>query len=343
MAVPGLAQLAGIWQTTPAIERRPLATPPTPAVADWAAFAPGLEAYLADHMGLRPTLSYALRRLRYLAGAPVHPWVVPGKDGWLFFNGADEIEQYVGMRPLDPARIQLIVAELARYAGAMKARGIPFVFVLAPNKTSIYPEYLPAGIGGRGTLPGDQLMAALAGRPDIPAIDARRILLNYKQAGRLFYQTDTHWNDLGAFFVLQATLAKAGLGRDRLHPMGDYRLELRPAPDMDMFQLMNVGHHVEADVPTMTPKFPTGVHMQIFPADAPINYITSSPPPAHGTAVVVGDSFSGEFLKFLPYGFARVVQIPRPLDDHLALIEDQKPDLVILETAERNVQYWYPH
>jgi hypothetical protein len=84
--LPGAAHLAGNWQTTPRSEQRPLSDPPSLSAdaEDWSKFAPGLESYLADHMGLRPWIVTSAHRLRYAMNAPVTHDVVMGKRGWLF-------------------------------------------------------------------------------------------------------------------------------------------------------------------------------------------------------------------------------------------------------------------
>lgn len=87
LALPATAHLMGLWQATSQTERRPLSQPPTwPADAErWHTFAPALESYLADHIGLRPVLVTVAHRLRYWIAAPVTHDVLIGtrRDGAL--------------------------------------------------------------------------------------------------------------------------------------------------------------------------------------------------------------------------------------------------------------------
>lgn len=67
-------------------------------------------------------------------------------------------------------------------------------------------------------------MAALAARPAIPVLDGRALLARSKNWGPLYFQTDTHWNELGAFIALSRALLRAGLPASRMIRIGDYRI-----------------------------------------------------------------------------------------------------------------------
>ena len=341
ICLPGAAHLAGLRQATADSEQRPLSNPPMLLVDDWEKVVPGLEAYLADHMGLRPWIVTAGHRLRYAMKAPVTHDVVLGKQGWLFYDGADEIEQWLGLRPLPAAQIDAIVIELARLDRLARAHGAKFVFVIAPNKSTVYPEYLPDGLHPIGPTPADQLIAALARRPEISVVDGRPLIARSKSRGQLYFRTDTHWNELGAFIVLQPALGRAGIDAGRLRPIDDYRIEpgIRQG-DLQMF--LNVGLQPERDVPTLVARFDRqGLSWKHYDGDAITSDIITRTP-ATGTLLVIGDSFSILWLRVLSDIFGRVVRVTKPTFKHDELIEANKPDVILLELVEREIRYWWP-
>ncbi len=133
--------------------------------------------------------------------------VEKGREGWLFLKeevpGRNELLQSLGIRPylaFEEKMWQLIFAQRAAWT---KAQGMEYVLVVAPNKTSIYPEYLPPRyhVAGPGNVGG--LLKKLSG---ITVIDLTPGILQQKQTGRLFHKTDTHWNELGAFVAYQTLL-----------------------------------------------------------------------------------------------------------------------------------------
>ena len=68
--------------------------------------------------------------------------VVYGRDSWLYFH--ETISDYVGQTQLSDSDIQRLVTVLTLQSQYLQQQGIPFVFTVAPNKNTIYPEYMPA-------------------------------------------------------------------------------------------------------------------------------------------------------------------------------------------------------
>ena len=344
ISLPCAAQLAGLWQAMPESEQRPLSKAPSwPATYEaWRSLAGNIDSYLADRIGFRPWLLIAGHRLRYELGAPVTHDVVMGKRGWLFFGGSEEIEQYLGLRPLGAPQIQAILDRIDRYRREIQAQGALFVFVIAPNKSTIYPEELPDGLNPIGPTPADQLMRALAARPEIPAVDGRALLRQNRQLGPLFYKTDSHWNELGAFIVLRAAIARAGLRPERFRPLTDYGIALGSGTT-DLLRLLDMGRRLEWGVPYLQKKFPTpGLSWQRNAPGDPVTDVITQPPPARGRVLVIGDSFSEGWMRFLGQNSARVVRVAYAQQAHDATVASEKPDLVILEIVEREIRGWWP-
>jgi len=327
----------------PIWEQRPLSKAPSwPATYEaWRSLAGNIESYLAEGIGFRPWLLIAGNRLRYELGAPATHDVVIGKRGWLFYGGSEEIEQYLGLRPLDAPQIQAILDRIDSYRRELQAQGALLVFVIAPNKSSIYPEELPDGLNPIGPTPADQFMRALAARPEILAVDGRALLRQNRQLGPLFYKTDTHWNELGAYIVLRAAIARAGLGAERFHPLGDYGITLGSAAT-DLLRFLDMGRYLAWDVPYLHEKFPnTALTWQRNAPDDPVTDVIARPPPARGRVLVIGDSFSKGWMRFLGENFARVVRVANPQQAHDVTLASEKPDLVILEIVEREIEHWW--
>jgi alginate O-acetyltransferase complex protein AlgJ len=240
------------------------------------------------------------------------------------------------------AQVDAIVAELDRLDRLARARGSKFVFVIAPNKTTVYPEYLPAGLTPIGPTPADQLMRALAARPEIPVLDGRPLLARSKNLGPLYYRMDTHWNDLGAFIVLNRALMHAGVPAGRLKPTGDYRIE-RGTRKADLLMFLNIGVDTEYDVPTLVERVQVpGRDWQHYGGDAIVSDILTRPAPATGNVLVIGDSFSASWLPVLSDNFGRVVRVIQPTLRHDDLIRANNPDIILLERVERGIRIWWP-
>ena len=182
-------------------ENRALA--PWPSLASGTAFAADFERAFGDRFGAR-NLLLRLHHLALVYAFKVSPArdVLIGRDGWLYFLGEDgrSLDQnYRGVSPVSDGALMAIVAELERRRQFLAAHDIAFVVAIVPDKFTIYPEHLPSWIAhGAAPTPLDRLTAMLAAAGSVRLVDLRAPLLAAKAHERVYYQTDSHWNMLGA-------------------------------------------------------------------------------------------------------------------------------------------------
>jgi hypothetical protein len=122
--------------------------------------------------------------------------VIQGEDGWLYF-GAD-VEELC-----EPNRsVQDTLDRLDRLAAAVEASGRRFVLVVAPDKSTMVPQYLPETYYGQdcATARRDEFWSAMDGSPPSGYVDLRADLsAAQERTGEPVYrQTDTHWTTGGA-------------------------------------------------------------------------------------------------------------------------------------------------
>jgi hypothetical protein len=133
---------------------------------------------------------------------------VVGKDGYLFLGNhyAHIIDKTRGTFPYTSEEVDRWAEGLLDIQEWFLARKIPFVFVLAPNKSSIYPEKLPDSIVYKA---GETITDAIvrnAKAKGVALLDLREVLRAKKGDRSLYYLTDTHWNNLGASIAFEATI-----------------------------------------------------------------------------------------------------------------------------------------
>jgi hypothetical protein len=115
-----------------------------------------------------------------------------------------------------------------------------YLFVVAPNKNTIYPEFLPDYIRayrGRSRLQQLREYLRTTGSP-VDILDLHAALLADKPKGDLYFRQDTHWNGRGYFTAYEAMcrvlsrwfpeISPQVMGRDyaiRPHPLdgGEWR------------------------------------------------------------------------------------------------------------------------
>jgi hypothetical protein len=130
--------------------------------------------------------------------------VTLGNDGWLFYAGEKIIADFQRVRPFTEAELEEWTQLLSSRKHWLAERGIPFLFYIAPNPQTLYPEHMPAHMW-RAANPSrmDQLIEHLRTHSDVDVLDLRPALLAAKQSTTVVYKTDSHWNQRGGFIAYQ--------------------------------------------------------------------------------------------------------------------------------------------
>jgi hypothetical protein len=130
--------------------------------------------------------------------------VLVGKSNWLYTTEYGALKDYQGMLKYNPEILKKLLNLLIREYREAKKNGIKYAFVVVPDKHTIYPEFLPDKIQNNKTnndILIEQLTKKLkAIEPDFPILDLRESLLEAKKDNIIYWQADTHWNEVGAYY-----------------------------------------------------------------------------------------------------------------------------------------------
>lgn len=174
------------------------------SIAALNAWPAGVESWHADALGLRDVLLRAQARSRFaLFGVSPSARAVLGADGWVFLAARGILDAERGALPLAPERLELWQRTLESRRDFCERAGAEFLFVLAPEKSSIYPEKLPRGYERRGPRPLDQLVAWLAEHSSVRVLDLRDVELAEKardtEGDEAYFPYGPHWTDRGLY------------------------------------------------------------------------------------------------------------------------------------------------
>lgn len=331
-------------------ENRALAKPPAASllVSDPAAYAAGLVAAFNDNFPLRETLIRTGNRLRLAVfGESPVPGVVVGRDGWLFYSMERALDDYLNVLPLPDAIQDAMVRVLAERRDRLAARGIAFYVVVAPDKHSVYPEFLPGRI--RPLRPRSRL-DILAGRlpaAGIEVVDLRPDLLKAKSVRRAYWKTDTHWNAWGAFAAASRIVDVLRRRFPDMPPLreADYRVEEAETPGGDLAGMLLLPDILrETDIrmipvdPGAAPKVTRSTVERSSPglADRPgrVTVVTETGDIRLPRALFFRDSFCTAMIPFLAGRFQRAVFVWSNAH-HPDIVAAEKPDVVVFELVER--------
>lgn len=349
--------LIGIVQedkVTSGIEKRNLATYPLfpnslKALSEY----PGkFNTYYSDQFGLRELFTKAYFKLVYQVGMQsAVDDVIFGQDGWLFLGsikkGYQKFDDPIG----DVTNVDLYTKkELADFISSIVAiknwlgnRGIEYIYVIAPNKHTIYFENLPKYISKQNNKSStDQVLEYLQKHTDVAVVDLRPPLLAEKKKHQVYFKYDTHWNQYGANAAQYEIMEKIkSLFPGKIEP---YLL------DQDQFKILTTN---EGDLGRLakTENLNENMPQPVFKDGCtPIN--ESSDPKFGEThtlvcenqqlnTIVFMDSFFVSLKPYISRYFYRSTYIWERINDASLskYVEQEKPDIVIDEVIERSFPY----
>ena len=310
-------------------------------------FPGGLEAYFRDHFGFRNRLIRCERRWKHdLFQEQASSDVIAGRAGWYFFSGDYSMDDFQGLKPFTQETLQRWKALLEKRRDWLAKRGIKYLFVVPPDKHTIYPEFLPSWLSNRGaTTRLDQFMDYMTAHSTVEVLDLRPALREEKKNGFVYLQTDTHWNGLGGFITYQRLVRALTNQIPELGgplPLSDFKVEPTKQAPGDLAKLLGLtASIIESNGITTIPipplkapilksvpeRFPKKWRPRTEPAvteyDAPLP-----------KAILFRDSFAGSWTWLLGYHFHEVLYIWQYNWD-AAFLEREKPTVVIDEMLER--------
>ncbi len=351
---PAAAFVSGVRATE--IENRRLAA--FPSVADGWEFFPRLTVWATDHLPLRDRAVEANTELsegvfgeapQYGGSAPAggagpvapapaasagprtYAKILQGEDDWLFF-GADV------QNACEPeVELDTTLAGLSRFGDLLERAGKRYVFVVAPDKSTMNPDRLPDSYVGDDCAPEAKqaFWERLQSSPPTGYVDLEDPLeqLQQDEGDRLWRPSDTHWAPRGAL-VFAEQLARAldpQLWRTsalrRTGPVelrGDLAAQLgTPRTDeVPGWQLERAGVTVTSETETRLASTTTGAPLWT------------------GPTLVLGDSFTQSSKTALAplFAGAQIVHPETAVADAAAVVQAVRgADTVVLEIVERSV------
>jgi len=179
------------------------------------------EEFFNDNYGMRKSLIYLNSKILdgVFAQSP-DARAVEGVDGWLYFDNNNSLLDAAGKADLSDDLIARGVESFYQNWQMLKAKNIDYLLVIAADKSTIYPEFLPSFIKPAKTRRIDKFLESLTKKyPDFPVLDLRPILISAKEHEVIYHKTDTHWNKRGAHYGYVALMKKLVM---KFHPRTDF-------------------------------------------------------------------------------------------------------------------------
>lgn len=264
-----------------------------------------------------------------------------GKQGYVFPADEGYVLNYQRLN-IDEELMDQLVTYLDRTNAYVKENGGLFVFMICPNKSSVYEKYMPDSIhvdeSRESTL---QMAKRKLDEKEIPYVipdEQFRRIAETEQIYNVKYDC-AHWNDLGAFYGLSMAdeLIRKEMPDIPVMKKEDFAVSKEEVPlsvTMPiMEQIDKMSCTKNADVAVDSP----------YRVDVPVQsgnnmaYFYNEDAPSDKTILILHDSFLDNRESWYTYRYREVYFASRVNYTHMKeYIDLIQPDVVLFELAERS-------
>jgi hypothetical protein len=269
-----------------------------------------------------------------------------GKEDWLFLGNSYDNNVAKLKLAITPSKSEIedttkIFSKIAETGAKYNTK---VALILGPDKSSIYPEYLPDKFVPSSKKYVSFFLDKLNNIPNLTVYNPTNDLLHFKKTkGILYRMTDTHWNNKGAFL---AYLGFSNLFALPVPQVEFYHKGLTIAGDLiEISKLDNFPLHPEDNWDVIWKNKPV-LSIKKFPNEEKTSfglpYISKNLHPLSNKYVwVVGDSFATHLEQYFDATFKEVRYVGhwgkklKGLPEELTKA-DRKPDMIIVVRVERS-------
>lgn len=233
-----------------------------------------------------------------------------------------------------------------RLKSVRKASGkdTKLIYLIAPNALTIYPEtatdeMISKNISDDSRL--RQFVALINSRDDgnVLIIDLAEPMKAMKEKGKLYYQTDTHWNTLGAYFgyygLMSAVNRDSGIKGTAPYELNLFHISQSNRSSGDLCNFLGIDNSIVSEyVTSCSPAFPLTAVRDTDSIGSEVMRTGDSLLP---DAVVMRDSFSAALIGFVSEHFNEITFMPSGTGVNPDVLKAVQPDYFIQVLIERNL------
>lgn len=305
-------------------------------------FFKGYQSYFNDRFAYRNSIIDFYGKLKYekIGFTNMTGDIAFGKDNWLFYHEKDYLDRIA--KPFTEKELQTLHYNLVVTTTWFNQHGIKYYLIIPPMKPRIYfdkiPNYMKISTDFSRL---EQFNSYLNKNSKIQLIDVRSELIEEKKSHQVYYKTDTHWNQRGAFVAYTKIINTLNLDFPELQPIKISEMKQTSMEFLgDLMPFLGHKSAIETTESLFEPKDttlkPQLVRSVIPPDDSShrLEVWETTKSLSNLKIYVVRDSFSENLKKFLSLNFSTSIYA-WTTDVPIVEAIEEKPDIVLHEIVER--------
>ncbi|SFO23565.1 SGNH hydrolase-like domain-containing protein, acetyltransferase AlgX [Pseudobutyrivibrio sp. UC1225] len=257
--------------------------------------------------------------------------VIVGRFGWLFLYGENEYECYVGSNILSEDEMQHYVNLVNQLQSICAARGKELYVLIAPNKSSVYPKYMPTVEKVDDWRRISRLYEKMQNEAKAPFIYPIIEELEASGTYQVYYKYDSHWNHLGGLYGTNALYAAMGV--EQTDP-ASWIVGTQDADKYELYTYMGIPDSmVTHDDAEYTVDYRPDVTVNGLNVEKMICRTTSNGA-NEKKLCLIGDSFRVNMMPYISKDFTNCTFVHR---DYMKEVSSdiKNADIIVIEAVER--------
>lgn len=300
-------------------------------------FIKSFKTYYLDNFGSKKILanSYIKFKTETLNENPIPNRVLKGKEDWLFLGNHynDVLKKSFGHDTFTNKELEQTIYFFKELKNYFNSKNIAFYVVVPPDKNRIYQEFLPYTLKQKKTQL-EILKNELKINAGIEVIDLLKPLLSKKEESSryLYYKQDTHWNYFGAYIGYSTIIDEIKKQNNNVTkiPFDSFTVNESKLGQHDLAKMINLKEEQTRYI--IEKKDDNEVEkLKIIRRKIHIRNKTKS-----HKVILYRDSFTNALYPFFNQTFLEIIYNKDYSVDKTE-IETFKPDIVIFEIIERNI------
>lgn len=276
--------------------------------------------------------------------------VLLGKGARLFFT--DTVSDFLRDNTYSEQRINYVRRNALQALSQIRdatGKNTQMIILCAPNPATVYPEQMSDELAeqvvdGQSRL--EQFNEALGQIDGITMVDVTEELIDAKDDGKLYYITDTHWTELGAYYGYYGIMSEIAKTSPACKPyeLSDFEITETVDKGGDLAEFIHIDRRITENVPHLSLGNKSALLGEYYKPDTIArpeqtgDFTTRTSDRTLPVGYMMRDSYSMQMIPYIGEHFSNMYYEEMwNYEIDYDVLSDIKPDYVIMVFAERNI------